>query len=530
MVIKLKRSNKRGSVFTLLFRNYILFTMVLVLLLTAMFIFLLRSILGIASSIDPAQITDYEQILVDQQYAEFPINRLLGSEGGILVLNANCQTVYQNGEPIQLPNLDTGDLACIPKYGTSPEIVKHEFTTAGGQSQVSISIEETLEGLEHFRTYILDENNHILYQPGDLPMDVLTKRQALLLSDSYSTTYSIQKHPFQTADGDPYTLLLIGDQDHPDAADAIVHSFWFLTILLLLTYCAMVLLFILFLNRKIKRPLYLLNLELNNFKSGEKRQGFYRGPKEFVEIFDSFDAMSQRLRHSEEERKKLEDGRQKMLADISHDLKTPITVIHGYAKALQDGLVPPEQQVQYLETMERKTSELNELINTFYEYNKMEHPNYMLNLIPGDICNVLRNYIADRYAELELAGIIVDADIPESHILCAMDTIALRRAFDNIVNNCVKHNPTGATLSVLLTLDGNQVRIVMADNGVGIPSEIRSTIFTPFVVGEVSRSNHGSGLGLSITKKIIEAHHGSITLLEPEAAFGTAYEILLPTI
>ena len=78
-------------------------------------------------------------------------------------------------------------------------------------------------------------------------------------------------------------------------------------------------------------------------------------------------------------------------------------------------------------------------------------------------------------------------------------------------------------------LDSGKVRIVISDNGSGIPAELRKSIFTPFVVGDASRSNHGSGLGLSITKKIIEAHGGSITLLNSETSGGTAFEILLPT-
>ena len=107
--------------------------------------------------------------------------------------------------------------------------------------------------------------------------------------------------------------------------------------------------FVVFLKKKINEPLNLLCLELNNFESGESKYTSYCGPKEFVKIFDSFYSLSQRLRQSEEERKKLEAGRQKMLADISHDLRTPISVVQGYAKALCDGVIPIEQQPQYLE-------------------------------------------------------------------------------------------------------------------------------------------------------------------------------------
>ena len=114
--------------------------------------------------------------------------------------------------------------------------------------------------------------------------------------------------------------------------------------------------------------------------------------------------------------------------------------------------------------------------------------------------------------------------------MCGIDTAAFRRALDNIVNNCIKHNQKGTTFSVCLTPYEKQVCIILSDNGAGIPAELRDTIFAPFVVGEASRSNYGSGLGLSIAKKIIEAHNGNITLLERELADGTAFEITLPIV
>lgn len=507
----MKKSNKHGSVFTLLLGNYILLTIFLLLFVSVLFINLLQNMKGIVSDIAPARIADYDPILVEQRYEDFPIKRLLGGNGGIRILDSQCQTVYENGEPLRLSNLDKEDIACIPEYSMAPEITKTEYATVDGRQQVSVAIRENRKGGAAFRNYILDENNNIVYQSGDLPMDRLTQRQVRFLSDSYSESYSVQKHTFRTADGGTYTMLLMCDPARPETAETLARSVSDFLILCILAYCAMTLLFFVFLRKKIKKPLHLLCSELNNFENGENRQAVYCGPKEFVEIFDCFNALSRRLMHSEEERAKLEADRQKLLADISHDLRTPISVVQGYAKALHDGVIPSEQQTQYLEIIEQKASGLSELLSTFYEYSKMEHPDYTLRLIPCDICNTLRDYIADRYAELELAGFFVEVDIPEEHISCGMDTIAFRRALDNLVNNCMKHNPNGTTLSVSLNLCVGQIRIVLADNGVGIPAGVREDIFTPFVVGEASRSKQGSGLGLSIARKIMEAHHGRIS-------------------
>ncbi|MCH4285869.1 MULTISPECIES: sensor histidine kinase [Bacillota] len=526
----MKKSNKRGSVFTLLLKNYILLTLILLLFLTGLFIGLLQKMNGIVAGIEPSQILEYNEVLEQERFNDFPIKQILGIKGGILIVDDQYQPIYQNGKALPVTSFDKNDIACISEYSLAPEIISKEMITADGQRQVSISILEKHEGKDIFRIYILDKDNTILYQPGDLPMDTLTAKQVRLLSDSFTPEYSIKKHSFVTTDGKTYTMLLFGNPARPETAEALERSVYDFILLCLLVYCLIIFVFVIFLKKKISKPLKLLCSELNHLENGESQHTSYRGPKEFVEIFDSFHSLSERLHQSEQERQKLELGRQKMLADISHDLRTPISVIQGYSKALHDGVIPHKQQSQYLEIIEQKAGNLNELINTFYEYSKMEHPDYVLNLVSEDICNTLRDYVADRYAELELAGFSVKVDIPETHIMCGIDTAAFRRALDNIVNNCIKHNQKGTTFSVCLTPYEKQVCIILSDNGAGIPAELRDTIFAPFVVGEASRSNYGSGLGLSIAKKIIEAHNGNITLLERELADGTAFEITLPIV
>lgn len=477
-------------------------------------------------NINTKQMTTFEKVLKEHQYQEFPTERLLGSEGFIWVLDQQQNIIYQSKDEFELPALSSDDITCIPEYTPVPEIKIRKITNVQEQQHTSVTISENRNNTEYFRQYILDENKHLVYQYGDLPMDTLTTLQFKLLTDSFSSVYSLQKHQFQTADGAYYTMLLFADKNVMASALQVTWTSSF--IFLGLAYGTMVLFFIFWLNRRIKKPLRLLSHELNSFENGKSPQATYQGPREFVEIFDNFNAMSQRLQRSEQQRQHLENAKQKMLADISHDLKTPITVIQGYAKALCDGVVPPDGQTQYLKTIEQKATGLNTLINTFYEYSKMEHPDYALTLAPHDICNYLRDFVADRYAGLDLAGFLLEVDIPEQHILCDTDTIQLERALDNIVNNSVKHNPKGTTLYFILEPGVEHVRILLADNGIGIPPEIQRVIFDPFVVGEVSRSNHGSGLGLTIAKKIVEAHHGTIQLKEPYGPYSTVYEILLP--
>jgi signal transduction histidine kinase len=300
-------------------------------------------------------------------------------------------------------------------------------------------------------------------------------------------------------------------------------------VVFILAYVTIIFCFSLWLNYKIKNPLHMLCQALNNFSGVEEESITYEGPKEFMEICDSFNEMSRRLAKSEAEKKKLESGRQTMIAGISHDLKTPITVLLGYARALNDGVVPQKEQTAYLVTIEQKAKDLNDLINTFHEYSMLEHPNYKLDLQEVDICNYLRDYIAERYNEIILAGFELEVNIPESHILCKVDNRALQRVFSNILSNSLKYNDKGTTILVSLSISPAWIRILFGDNGTGIPKEIADTLFEPFVLGEKSRTGQGSGLGLSVAKKIVEAHGGMIQCMSDfPKGWKTTFEIMLP--
>ena len=240
--------------------------------------------------------------------------------------------------------------------------------------------------------------------------------------------------------------------------------------------------------------------------------------------------MSIRLKESEKLRIKSENEKQKMLADISHDLKTPITVIQGYSKAIADGVVPREDEKKYLEAIKAKSENLSELINTFYEYSKLEHPEFSLSKETSDICEYFREYLALKYEELDLAGFLMEIDIPDESLNYCFDRIQLKRVFENIISNSVKSNKKGTTIFASLSIVDSIIVIRLGDDGIGIPDSLRSNIFEPFVVGNESRtSGQGTGLGLSIAKLIVEAHEGKISLLDSDKVCGrTMFEITLP--
>ena len=239
--------------------------------------------------------------------------------------------------------------------------------------------------------------------------------------------------------------------------------------------------------------------------------------------------MAQKLSESQAETRRLEQQRIKMLTDLSHDLKTPITVISGYIGAIRDGKVSSEELPQYLEIIGKKTDALTELINSFYEYSKTEHPDFRLEPVETDLCEFLREYLADKFNEIDLAGFSLEVEIPETlRLPCYLDPFQMRRALDNILGNSLRHNRLGTRIRVSLTQTGLAVLLRLADNGNGIPEALRKDLFTPFTVGDQSRSKGGSGLGLSISRKIIEAHGWTLRLSPENGINGTIFEIRIP--
>ena len=242
--------------------------------------------------------------------------------------------------------------------------------------------------------------------------------------------------------------------------------------------------------------------------------------------------MSARLYEAEQQQKKAEAEKQKMLADISHDLKTPITVIQGYAEAVNDGLVPEEEKKRYLRTICQKAAALTGLIEAFHTYSKLEHPEFRLNTSWQDLCEVLREQLAAKYDEVELAGFSLEAEIPETPLYAQLDVLQFQRAIENVLVNSLRHNVPGTRLLAVLTppvKEGSFAQILLADSGCGIPAEIAPHIFEPFAIGDDARSSgHGSGLGLAISKKIMEAHGGTITLLPAQGEWKTRFLLCVP--
>lgn len=222
-----------------------------------------------------------------------------------------------------------------------------------------------------------------------------------------------------------------------------------------------------------------------------------------------------------------ERERNLLLSDIAHDIKTPITTLCSYSKALSDGFVQGDKRQEYLDTIYRKSMRMNELITLLFEYVKMDSSGFELHRGDCDLGETLRECIAALYTDFEEHKIALRVEIPETPVPYSADKLQMTRAVTNLLTNAVRYGKEGGKTLVQL----KEYTITVADDGEEIDDELSKHIFEPFSRGDKARSTKGgSGLGLSIASKIVQMHGGELRLNRNFGrGYTKAFQIILST-
>ena len=520
----MKNKAPSGTLFRLLVRSYLLFTLTLLLIAAGLFWLWNESL---NRAYHPS---DWDGLLHDPAlsagtYQELE-HYLKAGQDAFAVYDSAGRQVYASGEGFD-SSYTAGELDCIPVYGTASVIDTYDKLQKNGALLHLLIKTSYADDIAASSPDImaLDQEYRVLFGGFGDGRTSYTQREYMLLSSKELTQAS-----FQLSDGQSATVVFRSPLSSDDAYFQSYQNSWRIWLLFLPLYFIATALFIWQLRRKIARPLRKLNDAVAaQAENKPARVGNCGGPREIRRIGESFDRFADRLAESEAERLRMDQDRQKLIADISHDLKTPITVIAGYIDAICDGKVPPQEQERYLRAIQGKAEALTELVNAFHEYSKVEHPEFVLHPERTDLCEFLREYLAGKYDEIDLAGFTLEVSIPERPVFCPLDPMQFRRVLDNLLSNALRHNRLGTMLFFEVNTGPQSVLLRIGDNGAGIPPERAKRIFEPFVVGSEARSGRGSGLGLSITRRIMEMHGGSITLNpRPEPGRSTEFLLELP--
>lgn len=278
-------------------------------------------------------------------------------------------------------------------------------------------------------------------------------------------------------------------------------------------------LFFVLINRKIDRPLKILIQNMERIAKGDlKARAETDAPLEFQQIERSFNTMAEALQKAEDEKRQQENNNQQLYANIAHDLKSPITMILGYARTLERGAVADEAKKQeYLRTICEQIGHVNELLDKLLAYTRLENQAFALKKEEQDLAETLRSCVAQFYPAFEEHGTTPDIDIPEKACIYCFDAVEMKRVFENLLLNMVRHTAYATECRIEMKEeackeDGRKcIRIRFADKGPKIEESVRAHLFEPFCVGDASRNTRGgSGLGLSVAKKVIERHEGRL--------------------
>ena len=272
----------------------------------------------------------------------------------------------------------------------------------------------------------------------------------------------------------------------------------------------------LWIYRSIATPLVKLKKATQNIKEGNLDFVLdVEGNDEFSELCQDFEEMRKRLKESAEEKIILDKENKELISNISHDLKTPITAVKGYVEGIMDGVADtPEKMDRYVKTIYNKTNEMDHLINELTFYSKID-----TNRIPYTFSKLnVEDYFSDCAEEvgleLETRGIeLVYANYVESGVQVIADGEQIRRVIHNLISNAIKYmdKPKGI-IQIRIKDVGDFIQVEIEDNGKGIAAKDIVYIFDRFYRTDVSRnsSKGGSGIGLSIVKKILEDHGGKV--------------------
>ncbi|WP_107838466.1 sensor histidine kinase [Metasolibacillus meyeri] len=261
-------------------------------------------------------------------------------------------------------------------------------------------------------------------------------------------------------------------------------------------------------------------LKNRNFAVDSKRsKGLYRS------IFHNLDDVAESLKLQEEERHKLEQMRNEWISNVSHDMKTPLAAIQGYAELLQ-GDVSTQEQSDYAEIIEKKSVYMRELLDDFTLTMRLRQQEMPLQLVDTNIVSFVRELVIDVLNDTTFSGSEITFNSQFDKLTKSIDTHLMKRALLNFIYNALVHNEGNVTLDISIEEMNEVTVITISDNGKGIAEADLPQVFERYYRGTNTRNIKGTGLGMAIARDVIQAHGGEVELVS-EIGVGTTIIVRL---
>ena len=247
------------------------------------------------------------------------------------------------------------------------------------------------------------------------------------------------------------------------------------------------------------------------------------GNDELEELAESMNSMAEAL-------SVLEDSRKSFVANVSHELKTPMTTISGFVDGILDGTIPPSQEKRYLKVVSKEVKRLSRLVVTMLTLSKIEVGEEKLRYSVTDMNQLLFNALLSFESSVDEAGFRIEGFDTLPAVKVPADEEMIFQVCYNLFDNAVKFTEPGGIIRVGMTADRNRVTVRISNTGQGIPAGEINRIFERFYKLDKSRSEHvkGVGLGLSLARNIVGLHHGEISVRSEENGF-TTFSFWIPT-
>lgn len=458
------RKKRKGSIFGKLVGSYVIFTMIAIVVTVVSLV--VSIIISSGGSTNP----NFPWLLLEEDGKISNLSEIYNLGGWVEELDADYRVVNIYGQK------ETSD------NSYTPEQLMAWASENGGRVYTSSNDSKTTMKDKHYYIYWQqrEDGYYLIFYPWD----------------AFTVTYNFDVGKAVTTNVGTGALLTV------------------LFLLLLDVFCVSFYIF-----RKIKRPLDSLILGMERVEQGEEKVELpLQAEQEFVEIGEAFNRMTEQLAVQRAENEKMAKSRQKMLLELSHDIKTPIATIKSYASALQEGIVSEEELSKYYQIIALKADRVNTMSEDLFTMLKMESADYQLELGQVDLAELTRQICAEYYEEIVGAGFDFEIQIPEEAVFVNGDVKLLARVISNLLTNAEKYNRTGTQIKMELKKDRAEAQdaeqtleLRVLDDGALIEPEVLNTMFTAFVRGESARSSSGgTGLGLAIARAVMEKHGGSI--------------------